>query len=177
MGLVDPKFSFGFDTLAKGTYILEVKEAGIEAEGAGKSSGKRYWVRLAAVGGDQEGVSHIESFFEKTKNDFSFSKMAGFLYKLGVIKTLQKVDTANFLTPDFENRWKNGLNGKKLGAKIGHRFADDDKSKETPFSDLKDYYSYDEVQAILQKGKSGSPSPTMPSLEMPATGTEKPPWA
>ena len=88
MGLVDPKFDFSFDVLAKGLHIVEVKEASIEPAKEGKTSGKRYWVRLAAVGGDQDGVSHIESFFEITKNDFSFSKMAGFLYKLGVIKAL-----------------------------------------------------------------------------------------
>jgi len=172
MGQVDPKFNFAFDVLSKGYHALEVKEAGIEPQGEGKTSGKRYWVRLAAIVGDQEGVSHIENFFEKTKNDFSFSKMAGLLYKLGVIKNLGKVDTANFLTPDFENRWKNGMNGKKMGCKSKYRYAENDKDKETPFSDLEQYLSYDEVMAILNKGGKQVEAPVA-STETPATPA---PW-
>ncbi len=174
MGLVDPRFDFSFDVLAKGLHIVEVKEANIEPAKEGKESGKRYWVRLVAVGGDQEGVSHMESFFEKTKNDFSFSKMAGFLYKLGVIKALGKVDTALFLTPDFENRWKNGMIGKRMGIKIKHGFADDDKAKENPRSESQAYLSYEE--ATTKAGKGTSEVPKAP--ETPAAPAASPaPWA
>ena len=176
MGQVDPKFDFGFDTIAKGTYVLELKEASIEPEGTGKKSGKRYWARLAVIGGDQDGLTHIESFFEKTKDDFSFSKMAGFLYKLGVIKTLGKVNTDLFTTPDFENRWKNSMNGRKMGAKIRHRFADEDKNHETPRSDMEKYYSYDEVMAILNKGKAGPAVTGQPAVNETPAPAEKAPW-
>jgi len=176
MGLVDPKFEFGFDVLAKGPVRLEVKEAGIDAPKEGKKSGKCYWVKLAAIGGDQDGVSHREYFYEITKDDFSLSKLAGFLYKLGVIKVLQKVDTASFLTQDFENRWKNGMIGKRMGMKIKHGYAEDDKSKENPRSESQVYYSDDEIVAILNKGKSATAStPTAP--ETPAAPAAPAPWA
>jgi len=177
MGVVDPKFDFGFDTLAKGTYVFDVKEASIEPQKEGKKSGKRYWVRLIAVGGDQDGVSHLESFFENTKDDFSFSKMAGFLYKLGIIKTLGKVDTSIFLTTDFENRWKNQLGGKKMGGTITHRYVEDDKNKENPQSNLQRYLTVDEALAIINKGKATPSSPA--PLETPAApaASSPAPWA
>lgn len=175
MGLIDPKFDFGFDVLAKGTYVLEVKEARIEPQKEGKKSGKCYSVRLAAVGGDQDGVTHVEYFYEITTNDFSFSKMAGFLYKLGIIKTLSKIDTALFLTPDFENRWKNGMTGKRMGMKIKHGYAETDTNKENPRSESQSYLSLDEVTAILNKGTVTTPAPSAP--ETPAAPAAPAPWA
>lgn len=177
MGLIDPKFDFGFDVLEKGIHIVEVKEARVEPPKAGKASGKCYSVRLAAVGGNQDGVTHVEYFYEITKDDFSLSKMAGFLYKLGIIKTLQKVDTAAFLTPDFENRWKNGMIGKRMGIKVKHGYADNDKEKENPRSESQSYYSYDEVVAILNKGKTASAASTTPAPETPAAPAASAPWA
>lgn len=171
MGYVDPVFEFGFDVLDKGIYGFEVKETGIEPPKADKTSGKRYWVRLIAIGGGQDGVSHMENFFEVTKGDFSFSKMAGLLYKLGVIKSLGKIDTAFFLTPDFEQKWLKGLNGKRIGAKIKHRFDKDDKDHQNPRSDIERYMTYDEAMTIINKG-STTPTSTPPA---PAT-TEKAPW-
>jgi len=161
MGQVDPRFSFEFDVIEKGTYRVKVKETNVELEGVGKESGKRYWARLVVVGGDQEGLSHMESFFEKTKNDFSFSKMAGFLYKLGVIKTLGKVDTSMFTSPEFEERWKKQLVDKMMGIKIGHKTKDKDgREMDRPQSKVDVYYSIDEVTAILSKGpKSSTPKP------------------
>ncbi len=177
MGIVDPKFDFGFDTLAKGTYVLEVKETGIEPPKPDKKSGKRYWVRLVAVGGDQDGVSHLESFFEITKDDFSFSKMAGLLYKLGVIKTLGKIDTSLFLSADFENRWKNQLTGKKMGGTITHRYAEDDKAKENPQSNLQRYLTVDEALAIIDKGKATAPVPAAPETPAAPAASTPAPWA
>jgi hypothetical protein len=176
MGTIDPRFDFGFDTLAKGTYVLEVKETGIEEQKEDKKSGKRYWVRLVAVGGDQDGVSHLESFFEKTKDDFSFSKMAGFLYKLGIIKTLGKIDTSVFLTPDFENRWKNQLSGKKMGGDIIHRYAEDDKNKENPYSSLRRYLTVDEALVIINKG-SPKQVTAPPETSAPTAASAPAPWA
>ena len=176
MGLVDPIFEFGFDVLDKGVYGFEVKETGIEQPKADKTSGKRYWVRLIAVGGGQDGVSHMESFFEITKDDFSFRKLAGFLYKLGVIKSLGKVDTANFLTPDFEQKWLKGLNGKRMGGEIGHRFDKADKSHETPRSDLKKYMTYDEAMTIINKGTGKDVSASGGTAQSPTPATEKAPW-
>lgn len=179
MGQVDPKFSFDFDVIDKGTYRFKVKETGIDPQGEGKKSGKRYWARLVVNGGGQDGLSHMEGFFEKTKDDFSFSKMAGFLYKLGIIKSLGRIDTSMFLTPEFENKWKNGLAGREMGGKIGHRTKDKDgKEMDNPQSELKAYYSLDEVLAILNKG--GKPTSVvppeaqaLPSQEAPKTPS---PW-
>lgn len=176
MGLIDPKTSFEFDVLAKGPVRVEVKEAGIDAPKGGKKSGKCYWVKVVAVGGDQEGVSHREYFYEITKDDFSFSKMAGFLYKLGVIKTLGKIDTAIFLTPDFENRWKNGMISKRMGLKIRHGYAEDDKEKNNPRSESTEYYSDDEIVAILNKGKV-VPMTNTPINQTPAAPAAPAPWA
>lgn len=165
MALIDPLFEFGFDVLNPGYQQLEVKETGIEAQKSGKASGKRYWVRLVAIGGGQDGVSHLESFFEKTKEDFSFRKLAGFLYKLGVIK-LGKVDTDHFLTTDFETKWLKGINGKRMGGKFRHKFADDDKTKSTPRSDMEKYLTFDEAGTLRDKG------PVVPN-SVPAAGAEK----
>ncbi|MBE3137629.1 MAG: hypothetical protein IMZ43_09620 [Thermoplasmata archaeon] len=172
MGLVDPIFEFGFDVLDKGVYGFEVKETGIEPPKADKTSGKRYWVRLIAMGGSQDGTSHMESFFEITKDDFSFRKMAGLLYKLGVIKSLGKIDTAFFLTSDFEQKWLRGINGKKMGGKIKHRFDKDDRDHQNPRSDLEKYMTYDEAMTIINKG---SP-PVVGATTAPPAPAEKAPW-
>ncbi len=166
MGQVDPKFNFDFDVIEKGTYAFVIKETNVELEGTGKKSGKRYWARCVVEGGDQDGLSHLESFFEKTKDDFSFSKMAGFLYKVGMLKTLGKVDTSIFLSPEFEERFKKQLPGKKLGAKIGHQTKDKDgKLLDNVRSTMQAYYTYDEVRAIL--GKKGA----IKNAETPATAS------
>lgn len=166
MALIDPIFEFGFDVLEPGYHQLEVKETGIEKQKEGKSSGKRYWIRLAAVGGGQDGVSHIESFFEKTKDDFSFRKMAGLLYKLGVIK-LGKVDTEHFLTADFETKWLKGINGRRMGGKFKYRYDAEDKAKANPRSDMEKYLTFDEAGTLKAKGS------VIPA-SVPAAGAETP---
>jgi hypothetical protein len=102
--------------------------------------------------------------------------MAGFLYKLGFIRTLGKVDTAAFLTPEFEEQWKKALTGRKMGGKIGHRTKDKDgKELDNIQSELKVYYSYDEVKSILAgKGEPGVVGNTMSSVQ--EAPKAKAPW-
>ncbi len=178
MGQVEPKFSFDFDVIEKGTYAFFIKETNVEPEGEGKKSGKRYWARCVVEGGNQDGLSHLESFFEKTKDDFSFSKMAGFLYKVGMLKTLGKVDTSIFLSPEFEERFKKQLPDKKFGAKIGHQTKDKDgKLLDNVRSTMQAYYTYDEVKAILgKKGLIKGPGAAVASTPEPAKSAPNPLW-
>ena len=164
MGTVDPRFNFEFDIVDKGEYAFVVKETAVEPPKDGQKSGRRFWARLVVESGEEEGKSHMESFFETTKEDFSFSKLAGFLYKLGFIPTLGKINTDIFKTPEFEERWKKSVPGLKMGGKIGHRTKDKDgKLMDKVQSELRAYYTYAEIRDILAK-KSGEASPLTPSV-------------
>jgi hypothetical protein len=193
MGEVTPRTNFEFDVCAKGTHLFEIKETGIE-EKAGRASGKRYWVRLAVVGGVDEGDTHMESFFENSKDDFSFSRLVGFLMKLGILPAdLKKFDTNAFRSEKFEDNFKRALKGLKMGAKITWRYRDDDKDRESPQSEMRIYYSEAEVKELLAKKASvgaattatgffdtpqaaGSPSETPKLPEPPGPPKQKAPW-
>jgi len=151
MALITPKTDFDFDVVDKGTWKFITGEAGVD-EKADRASGKRFWVVCKAVDGGQEGRTHIESFFENTKDDFSLSKMAGFLMKIGVIKPVAQIDSAIFKTPEFVQKWKATVPNREFGAKISHRTKDrDGKPLENPQSEMRAYYTIAEYNAIKQK--------------------------
>jgi len=173
---VDPRRNFEFGVLDKGTYRFKIKETGVDEPKEGKTSGKRYWARLIAVGGESDGESHIESFLENTKEDFSFVKLAGFLVALGTLPATGKIETNMFRTREFEERWKKQLSGKEMGGKIGHRTKDKDgKPLDNPQSELKAYYTIPELLEIQAKetGKAATAAPAPapqapPPVETPA---------
>lgn len=152
MGLVTPKTEFGFDVIEKGEYKFVVKDTKIDAPKEGAKSGKNYIAVCAVVGGSEHDKNHFERFLENTKDDFSFSKMAGFLIKVGVLKPSGPINTDLFKTPEFEDKWLKAVKGREFGMKIGHRLTGaDGKKLENPQSDAKAYYSLDEINAILAK--------------------------
>lgn len=177
MGTIGARFSTDFDVLPKGTYLFEVKESGIEDTNPkeGGTVRRRYWVRLAVVGGECEGMTHLESFLSKTKDDFSFSKMFGFLVKLGVIPPdVTQIDTAVFSSDRFEDRFRRGLKGLQMGAKIGWRYKEEDKAKENPQSEMKTYYSKDEVIELLGKREAAkNAEPELPLVQPAAPALDE----
>lgn len=174
MGDVTPRTNFEFDVCPKGTFLFEIKETGIE-EKEGRASGKRYWIRLAVVGGENEGTTHMESFFENSKDDFSFSRLAGFLMKIGILPSdLKKFDTNAFRSEKFESSFKRTLKGLRMGSKIAWRYKDDDKNHENPQSEMRIYYSEAEVKELLAKKATaiaGAPTPASGFFDTPPTTT------
>lgn len=170
MSEVIPRVNFEFDCVPKGTYLFEIKETGIE-EKAGRASGKRYWVRLAVVGGENEGNTHMESFFENSKEDFSFSRLVGFLMKIGILPAdLKKFDTNAFRSEKFEDNFKRTLKGLRMGSKISWRYKDDDKNKENPQSEMRIYYTEAEVKELLAKKSAvGVPTTATGFFDTPQT--------
>jgi hypothetical protein len=167
-----------FDTIEKGTYRFKIREAAVEPQGEGKASGKRYWARCVVVGGSQDGLSHIESFFQKTKDNFSKRKMAGFLIKVGFIKNPAGITSEAFDTPEFEERFKKTLPGKEFGAKIGWRYDDKDTDKEKPRSQMNVYYSLDEYMATSNKNTAtASPVTGQPEVQQGPPAPTAPPAA
>jgi hypothetical protein len=159
---VDPRTSFEFGVIDKGTYRFKIKETNIDQPKEGAKSGKRYWARCIVQGGDQDGESHIEGFFEITKDDFSFAKLAGFMLKIGMLPVTGKVDTDIFRTREFEERWTKQVPGREFGAKIGHRTKDKDgKVMDNPQSEMKVYYSLDEYLKLA--GTVATPPAAAPS--------------
>lgn len=177
MGEVTPRTNFEFDVIPKGTYLFEIKETGIE-EKEGRASGKRYWARLVVIGGENEGDTHMESFFENSKDDFSYSRLVGFLMKLGVLPAdLKKFDTNAFRSEKFEDRFKRTLKGLRMGSKISWRYKDDDKAKENPQSEMRVYYSEAEVKELLAKKKeaiAGTSTTATGFFDAPPTPTGTP---
>ena len=159
-----PKTDFGFDVIEKGDHRMKVKETGIDPAAEGKLTGRTYWAKLSVVGGSQEGAQHTERFSENQKdgtmNTFGLSKLAGFLLKLGVIKNPNGIDSDLFKTKEFEEKWLKGIPGKELGVNTGYRYDKLDTKKETPYSDIRKYYSLDEYLALVNKGTTPMPGPT-----------------
>lgn len=169
--LLTPMYSMDFDTIEKGTYRFKIKEAKVEPQPAGKTSGKRYWVRAAVVGGSQDGLTHIESFFQNTKDNFSKRKLAGFLIKTGFIKNPANIDASAFDTPEFEQRFASNLVGREFGAKIGHRPRQDKGGNvmDEVQSEMKVYYSLDELLKMQSGGATvTAPAPAAPVADAPA---------
>jgi hypothetical protein len=177
MGNINPMFSTDFEVLPKGTYLFEVKEAGIENTNPKKEGDKvrrRYWLKFAVVGGELEGSTHLESFFSDTKDDFSFKRMFGCLLKLKVIPAeMQSIDTRIFGTDKFEDRFRRGTKGLRMGAKIGWRYKDDDKEKENPQSEMKTFYTEEEVVQLmgLRGSAEAGPAKETPAPTVPAAPT------
>ena len=138
MAKIKPRTSFDFEILEKGTYRVKISDTGVDAQKKGKTSGRRFWVRLVAVGGDQEGISHIEGYYEKkndgTENTVALSGLAGLLVSVGILKGTEEIDTVMFSTSEFAEGWLKNMKGRELGIKINHKFDSDDKNKETPRS-------------------------------------------
>jgi len=168
-------YSTDFEAIPKDNYLFEVKESGIENTNP-KEGGKvrrRYWLKFAVVGGDLEGATHIESFYSETKDDFSFKRMFGCLLKLGVIPPeMQTIDTKIFGTDKFEDRFRRGTKGLRMGAKIGWRYKDEDKNKENPKSEMKTFYNEAEIIQLL-----GLRNKTVQSEATGTTGTAPAPQA
>lgn len=155
MSIIKPRWNFDFEVIEPGIYKFVTGEAGIDPPKEGKKTGKRFWVICKAMDGGQEGKTHIESFYEYTKDDFSLSRMAGFLVKIGVLKNVTSIDSEIFHTPDFELKWKNSVPNREFGAKITHRTKDaDGKPLDNPQSEMRVYYTLSELSAERSKGKA-----------------------
>lgn len=196
MGEVAPKFNLDYDVVSKGLHLFECKETGIEPPKEGKKSGRRFWARMVVVGGEDDGVAHMESFFSITKEDFSFAKMFGFLVKLGIIPAdIKKLNTDTFNSPAFEERWLRTLRGARMGAKIGWKYRPEDKELESPQSEMKTYYSLNEYMDLIKRQETAkdqkgpvtakevenifatpATGQTTIAPPPPATPKEKPPW-
>jgi len=208
MGVIGPRYSTDFDVIPKGTYLFEAKESGIENTNPKEGKPKRhYWVRLAVVDGENEGMTHRESFYSDTKDDFSFQKMFGFLIKLGIMPSdLTTIDTKIFLSEKFEDRFRRGIKGARMGGKITWRYKEEDKAKENPQSEMRTYYTEAEVMELLGKRDAanqpdsggpevsqkqeeptvdewgrpirqvGNPATTTGTEPPPATDKPRPPW-
>ncbi len=185
--ILAPITSFEFDTIEKGLYRFKIRETGVEPQAQGKASGKRYWARCIVVGGSQDGLSHIESFFQKTKDNFSKRKLAGFLIKIGFIKNPSNINSDVFDSQEFEDRFKKTIAGKEFGAKIGWRYDEKDTDKENPRSQMNAYYTLDEYLALVNKSGTANQSAPGPApgvvvaetttLAPPAPGPAEPsPW-
>ncbi len=168
-----PKTDFGFDVIEKGDHRVKVKETGIDLQAEGKQTGKTFWARLIVIGGSQDGAQHTERFSEKkndgTTNTFGLSKLAGFLLKIGVIKNPNGIDSDLFKTREFEEKWLKGVPGRELGINTGYRYDKNDKNKETPYSDVKKYYSLDEYLALVNKDPSPVPGGSGSTASVPPT--------
>jgi hypothetical protein len=169
MGLITPKTSFDFETIDKGIHHFKVIEAKIEPQAEGKKSGRNFIASCAVVGGSQEGLRHNERFFEFTKDDFSLSKLAGFCIKIGLIKVGTPIDTAVLQSSEFADKWNKAVKGREFGAKIGWRYADTDKDKENPYSDMKAYYSMDEYRALSAGKGTTNQGTSAPAAETPTS--------
>ena len=145
--------------------MFKIKETKVEPQKEGKTSGKQFVATCTVVGGSQEGLNHFERFFEITKDNFSLSKLAGFLVKLGALKVTGPVDIAMFKTPEFEQKWLKSVPGREFGMKIGHRTKGaDGQALDQPQSDAKSYYTLDETMAILKKeADKGGTAGTQPA--------------
>ena len=174
--MLTPKTDFEFDCIEKGDYVLKVKETKVEPQKDGKTSGKSFIAVLTPVGGSEEGKVHFERFFENSKDDFSMEKLAGFVIKLGMLKPTGPIDIDLFRTPEFEERWLKNAPGREMGGKIAHRTTGQGGVKlDNPQSDLKVYYTKDEVLAVLAKKQvTGAPGI---STAAPAAATTAAPAA
>ncbi len=150
--LVTPRTDFDFEIIDKGEYKFKVKETKIVAQAEGKTSGKQFLAVCTVMGGNEDGKNHFERFLEITKDNFSLSKLAGFLIKVGVLKPTGPIDVALFKTPAFEKKWLEAVPGREFGMKISHRTTGiDGKKLDNPQSEAKSYYSIEEINAILAK--------------------------
>lgn len=172
MPLVDPQFNFDFDIVEKGDHLFIAKEANVDEPKEGSKLGHRFWVRLVVQGGSQDGLGHIESFYENkkdgTENEFAMKKLAGFLVKSGAYTKPGKINTDQFKTPAFRERWKSSIPGKYIGAKVTHRakvvngVTTDDMQ-----SELRIYYTREEMTKRLA-GKA-DPAPSQAETGAPST--------
>lgn len=154
-----PLFDLSYEVCPKGLHLFEVKETGIEE--TTRASGKRYWSRSIVVEGPDAGISHLESFFEKTKDHFSLRRLAGFLIKLGVIPiNFPNLSPEMFWTDAFEENWKHALKGLKFGGKVAWRYADDDKEKENPQSQIRTFFTVAEYYEEAKKKEAANTAMT-----------------
>ena len=160
MSLITPKTSFDFETIDKGIHHFKIIETRVDQPAEGKKSGRQFVASCAVVGGSQEGLRHTERFFEITKDDFSLSKLAGFCIKIGIIKVGTPIDTVVLQSQQFTDKWLKAVKGREFGAKIGWRYADTDRAKENPYSDMKAYYSMDEYRSLSAGTEAVAPGST-----------------
>lgn len=175
MGQIGAKFSTDYDAIPKGTYLFEVKETTIDntKPDENNKTRRKYTARVAITEGENEGMSHFESFYSDTKDDFSFAKLFGFMVKVGIIPTDVKTLNADyFKTENFEMKFRSNMKGRRFGARVGWKYKKDDTTKENPMTDLKVYYTVDEVKALMGPKPAGTTvnAQTAPAPQMDEFG-------
>lgn len=157
---ITPIFNLDSELLPVGYYHFRVKETGIDE--SERESGRRFWARMTVVGGAYEGRQFTESFFEKTKDNFSLRRLAGFLITIGVLKNPNNISPDIFFTEEFRKRWLNSVPGKELGIKIGHRELEKGTFPEAraylTVSDLSKHLSEKQLKKESKPEESGTAS-------------------
>jgi hypothetical protein len=182
MGMIDPKTEFDFEVIPPGDERVLIKETGVDAQKEGKKTGKRFWARLVVSGGPHDGLSHIEGFYQRKKdgeeNEFSLSKLGGFLVKAGSYTKPGKINTDMFFTPQFAEKWMKQMSGKTMGARFSNKPKVDKNGNVTDDlqSEIKKYYSAAEIDKILSgKGLPAATPTTASAASVAATAPATPP--